>query len=73
MQSVCTVPLRIRQRVKCGRTTDGSGPTIHVMERKHNDDGDDPRLGGEPRGTVDWLDEGFDEDTEPAGDDVGTI
>ncbi len=36
-------------------------------------DGDDPRLAGEPRETVDWADEGFDEDTEPAGDDVGTL
>lgn len=41
------------------------------MDRTTDDE--DPRLAGEPRSTVDWGEEGFDEDTEPAGDDVGTI
>ena len=33
----------------------------------------DPRLGGEPAGTVNAAEEGWSEDTEDPGDDVGTI
>lgn len=44
------------------------------MDRHRQDPSDDdPRLGGEPRSTVDWESEGFDEDTEDPGDDVGTV
>ena len=43
------------------------------MRPKSDSSDDDPRLGGEPRDSVDWADQGFDEDTETAGDDVGTI
>jgi hypothetical protein len=44
------------------------------MDMHHDDDPTpDPRLGGEPAHTVDRADEGWNEDTEDPGDDVGTI
>lgn len=44
------------------------------MDRHHGDvDPDDPRLGGEPIESVDAEEEGWGEDSEDPGDDVGTV